>query len=62
MNNVNVGAEYYLHGPRIHEYFKEMNAQLSQYDDIMTVGEIANPVTVEDAKSIPKQDERRNWE
>ncbi|MDD3219607.1 MAG: alpha-glucosidase [Lachnospiraceae bacterium] len=56
LNNVNVGAEYYLHGPRIHEYFKEMNEKvLSQYDDIMTVGEIA-AVTVEDAKKYSGTD------
>lgn len=43
------GSDYYLNGPRIHEFLREMNEQvLSQYD-ILTVGEMPE-VTPEQAK------------
>ncbi|MCM3584613.1 alpha-glucosidase [Mesobacillus maritimus] len=43
------GGQYFIDGPRIHEFFAEMNQEvLSQYD-IMTVGEMPG-VNVEEAK------------
>ncbi|WP_010095307.1 glycoside hydrolase family 13 protein [Ornithinibacillus scapharcae] len=43
------GGQYYVNGPRIHEYLQEMNQEvLSQYD-ILTVGEMPG-ASVEDAK------------
>lgn len=39
---------YYFHGPRIHEFLKEMNKEVLSKYDIMTVGETQG-VTVEDA-------------
>lgn len=43
------GGQYYVNGPRIHEYLQEMNQKvLSQYD-ILTVGEMPG-ASVEDAK------------
>ena len=45
-----IGAEHYQNGPRIHEFFQEMNrCVMSKYPEIMTVGETSG-VTVEEAK------------
>lgn len=45
-----VGTEHYQNGPRIHEFFREMNKRvLSKYPEIMTVGETSG-VTIEEAK------------
>jgi oligo-1,6-glucosidase len=40
---------YSIHGPRVHEYLKEMNRRVLSKYDIMTVGETAG-VTIEEAK------------
>lgn len=40
---------YSIHGPRVHEYLKEMNHRVLSKYDLMTVGETAG-VTVEEAK------------
>lgn len=46
----NIGREYYQDGPRIHEFFHEMDKEvLSKYPNIMTVGEMS-AVTLEEAK------------
>jgi oligo-1,6-glucosidase len=43
------GGQYYINGPRIHEFLQEMNQKvLSQYD-VLTVGEMPG-ASVEDAK------------
>lgn len=42
------GGEYYMNGPRVHEYLHEMNKKVLSKYDIMTVGETSG-VTVEDA-------------
>jgi oligo-1,6-glucosidase len=42
-------SPYVIHGPRVHEYLKEMNAKVLSKYDLMTVGETAG-VTVEEAK------------
>ncbi|MVP02304.1 glycogen synthase GlgA [Paenibacillus lutrae] len=34
------GGEYFMNGPRIHEYLREMNEQVLSRYDIMTVGEM----------------------
>ncbi|MFG6117892.1 glycoside hydrolase family 13 protein [Thalassobacillus sp. B23F22_16] len=34
------GAEYYMNGPKIHDYLKEMNEQVLSGYDVMTVGEM----------------------
>lgn len=45
-----IGGEHYQNGPRIHEFFKEMNANvMSKYPDMMTVGE-TSAVTIDEAK------------
>lgn len=45
-----IGAEYYMNGPRIHKFIREMNKEtISKYTDIITVGE-APGATIEDAK------------
>ncbi len=33
------GANYYMNGPKIHEYFQEMNKEVLSKYDVMTVGE-----------------------
>ncbi|QMV43523.1 glycoside hydrolase family 13 protein [Cohnella cholangitidis] len=44
------GGDYFMNGPRIHEFLQEMNREvLSKYDDVMTVGEMPG-VTAEEAK------------
>lgn len=40
---------YSIHGPRVHEYLKEMNRRVLSKYDLMTVGETAG-VTIEEAK------------
>jgi oligo-1,6-glucosidase len=51
------GGEYYINGPRIHEFLQEMNKEtVSQYD-VMTVGEMPG-ASVEDA--ILYTDEERH--
>lgn len=42
-------SPYAIHGPRVHEYLKEMNRKVLSRYDLMTVGETAG-VTVEEAK------------
>jgi oligo-1,6-glucosidase len=43
------GGEYFMNGPRIHEYLKEMNKEVLSKYDIITVGEMPG-ASVEDAK------------
>jgi oligo-1,6-glucosidase len=43
------GSPYYMNGPRVHEYLKEMNEQVLSKHDLITVGEAAG-VTIEEAK------------
>jgi oligo-1,6-glucosidase len=43
------GAQYFINGPRIHEFLQEMNRKVLSKYDIMTVGEMPG-VTVEEAK------------
>lgn len=42
------GGEYYMNGPRVHEYLQEMNRKVLSKYDVMTVGETPG-ATVEDA-------------
>ncbi|WP_340022339.1 alpha-glucosidase [Paenibacillus sp. FSL K6-1096] len=42
------GGEYYMNGPRVHEYLQEMNREVLSRYDVMTVGETPG-ATVEDA-------------
>lgn len=42
------GGEYYMNGPRVHEYLQEMNREVLSKYDIMTVGETPG-ASVEDA-------------
>lgn len=44
------GGEYYMNGPRIHEFLGEMNKEVLSKYDIMTVGEMPG-VDVEEAKN-----------
>ncbi|MGP7819825.1 alpha-amylase family glycosyl hydrolase, partial [Niallia sp. 01092] len=41
------GGQYFLNGPRIHEYLQEMNREVLSKYDIMTVGEMP-AVTTDD--------------
>lgn len=43
------GSPYYMNGPKIHEYLKEMNEEVLSKYDILTVGEMPG-VTPEDSK------------
>jgi oligo-1,6-glucosidase len=43
------GGEYYINGPKIHDYLQEMNQKVLSHYDILTVGEMPG-ATVEDAK------------
>ncbi|NCU18826.1 glycoside hydrolase family 13 protein [Pallidibacillus pasinlerensis] len=43
------GGQYYINGPRIHEFLQEMNEKVLSKYDIMTVGEMPG-VSVEDGK------------
>ncbi len=51
------GSPYYLNGPRVHEFLKEMNKEVLSKYDIMTVGETPG-VSTNDA--IDYSDETRN--
>lgn len=42
------GGEFYMNGPRVHEYLQEMNREVLSKYDVMTVGETPG-VSVEDA-------------
>lgn len=42
------GGEYYMNGPRVHEYLQEMNREVLSKYDVMTVGETPG-ASVEDA-------------
>lgn len=42
------GGEYYMNGPRVHEYLQEMNAKVLSKYNVMTVGETPG-ASVEDA-------------
>lgn len=46
---------YAVHGPRVHEYLKEMNERVLSKYDLMTVGETAG-VTTEEAKKYAGED------
>ncbi|MCZ8518302.1 MULTISPECIES: glycoside hydrolase family 13 protein [Paenibacillus] len=46
--NYRFGGEYFMNGPRVHEYLQEMNREVLSKYDIMTVGE-AIGVTPEEA-------------
>ena len=43
------GSPYYMNGPKIHDYLKEMNEEVLSKYDVLTVGEMPG-VTPEDAK------------
>ncbi|MRN53116.1 glycoside hydrolase family 13 protein [Paenibacillus monticola] len=49
------GGEYYMNGPRVHEYLHEMNQQVLSKYNIMTVGETPG-ATVEDAIAYTDED------
>ncbi|NLY18929.1 MAG: alpha-glucosidase [Clostridiaceae bacterium] len=51
------GGEYFVNGPRVHEYLQEMNREVLSKYDIMTVGETPN-VTLEDAKLFTDEDRK----
>lgn len=51
------GTRYYMNGPRVHEFLKEMNKQVLSKYDIMTVGETPG-ITTEDAKKYAGEDSR----
>lgn len=50
-----IGGENYQNGPRIHEFFHEMNREVLSKYDIMTVGEMSD-VTLEDALQYAGKD------
>ncbi|MFD2654810.1 glycoside hydrolase family 13 protein [Gracilibacillus thailandensis] len=52
------GGEYYMNGPRIHEFLHEMNREVLSKYDVMTVGEMPG-VDVEEAKKYtdPEREE-----
>ena len=55
-SNICTGCEYYQNGPRIHEFFHEMNEKvMSKYPEIITVGETSG-VTIEEAKKYAGND------
>jgi oligo-1,6-glucosidase len=49
-------SPYTIHGPRVHEFLKEMNRNVLSRYDLMTVGETAG-VTVEEARKYSGEDE-----
>jgi oligo-1,6-glucosidase len=49
-------SPYSVHGPRVHEYLKEMNRRVLSKYDLMTVGETAG-VTIEEAKKYAGETE-----
>jgi oligo-1,6-glucosidase len=50
-------APYCIHGPKVHEYLKEMNQKVLSNYDIMTVGEAAG-VTIEEARKYAGYEEQ----
>ena len=52
-----IGSEYYQNGPRIHEFFREMNREVLSRYDIMTVGEMSD-VPLEEALQYAGNDSR----
>ncbi|TCL56004.1 oligo-1,6-glucosidase [Kineothrix alysoides] len=48
---------YAIHGPKVHDYLKEMNERVLSKYDLMTVGETAG-VTVEEAKKYAGENEK----
>lgn len=48
------GGQYYMNGPRIHEFLQEMNKEVLSKYDIMTVGEMPG-VDAEEAKLYTEQ-------
>ncbi|SET17779.1 oligo-1,6-glucosidase [Oceanobacillus limi] len=51
------GGQYFMNGPRIHDYLKEMNDEVLSKYDIMTVGEMPG-VDVEEAKKYTDPDRK----
>lgn len=51
------GGQYYMNGPRIHEYLQEMNKEVLSHYDVMTVGEMPG-VNVEEAKKYTDLDRK----
>jgi len=51
------GGDYFMNGPRIHEYLQEMNERVLSRYDIMTVGEMPG-VTTEQAELYTGEDRR----
>ncbi|MDD2970628.1 MAG: alpha-glucosidase [Lachnospiraceae bacterium] len=51
------GSPYYMNGPRVHEYLREMNEKVLSRHDLITVGEAAG-VTVPEAKLYAGEDTR----
>jgi oligo-1,6-glucosidase len=49
------GGQYFINGPRIHEFLQEMNREVLSKYDVMTVGEMPG-VTVEEAKLYTGED------
>lgn len=49
------GSEHYVNGPRIHEYLQEMNEEVLEGKDIVTVGEIFG-VNINEARKFTSQD------
>ncbi|WP_239614959.1 glycoside hydrolase family 13 protein [Cohnella mopanensis] len=51
------GGEYFMNGPRIHEYLQEMNREVLSKYDVMTVGEMPG-VTADEAKLYTGKDRK----
>ncbi|MCQ4087136.1 alpha-glucosidase [Saccharibacillus sp. JS10] len=51
------GSMYYVDGPRIHEFLREMNEEVLSNYDMMTVGEMPG-VTVEEAKKYTAEERK----
>ena len=51
------GGTYFMNGPRIHEFLKEMNSEVLAGRDIITVGEMPG-VTVDEAKHYTSEKEQ----
>ncbi|WP_044895036.1 glycoside hydrolase family 13 protein [Bacillus alveayuensis] len=49
------GSQFFMNGPRIHEFLQEMNREVLSKYDVMTVGEMPG-VTVEEAKLYTGED------
>jgi oligo-1,6-glucosidase len=49
------GGDYFMNGPRIHEYLKEMNEKVLSHYDVMTVGEMPG-VDVAEAQNYTADD------